>query len=146
MSQICSQLSSLGHHADPATVSSLLRDDPASPAPASPASPAGAAKETAEEKATAWSEEKCKEKVCDSEKQKEDFCAEENEKKECWKHCCEGSSCFPGEALVNVEGSKLPVPVSDIHVGDRILVERAGQLVHEPVLAFLHARREGLAP
>lgn len=51
-------------------------------------------------------------------------------------------SCFPGEAMVNSERSGA-VPVGNIRVGDRIQVERYGELIYEPVLAFLHAIRHG---
>lgn len=56
----------------------------------------------------------------------------------CYKHCCT-SACFPGEALAEVQ-SQGQVPLADIHAGDRVLVETVrGELVFEPVLAFLHA-------
>jgi len=47
-------------------------------------------------------------------------------------------SCFPGEAAVDVQGSGR-TPMGRVQVGDRVQVERDGQLAYEPVLSFLHA-------
>lgn len=47
--------------------------------------------------------------------------------------------CFPGDAAVQVS-SRGRVPLEDLREGDEVLVERrAGELVYEPVLGFLHA-------
>lgn len=57
--------------------------------------------------------------------------------------CCNGICemphyCFPGEAIVVVEGKGL-VPISTLRIGDSVLArKRSGALHYERVLGFLH--------
>lgn len=86
---------------------------------------------------------KCEKDVCSKKEKKLVLCETSIDKNDpCYIHCCDppAAACFPGEALVNKEGVGA-VPLGDIKVGDRVLVERSGELVHEPILAFLHALR-----
>jgi len=53
-----------------------------------------------------------------------------------------GGACFPGEAVVLVDG-RGEVPLARLRTGEMILVERQGQLGYEPVLTFLHAIQGG---
>lgn len=50
------------------------------------------------------------------------------------------SMCFPGEAIVSVQG-KGDVPLTNVRTGDMVLVASQGQLKYEPILSFLHARK-----
>jgi len=52
----------------------------------------------------------------------------------------EDAKCFPADASVSVEG-RGAVTMADLRSGDRVLVRRAGSLVFEPVLDFLHVSR-----
>jgi len=52
------------------------------------------------------------------------------------------SMCFPGEAVVLVDG-RGEVPLARLRTGEMVLVERQGQLGYEPVLTFLHAIQGG---
>lgn len=131
MSSVCSQLGVLGADADASTMSSLLREE----------------EEKKEEdgddaEGKTWNATSCEKEICEVKSETEKLCEVTREKKHpCYKRCC-SVSCFPGEAMVTVEGSG-SVPMSKIQVGDRIQVERAGRLMYEPVLAFLHAHRGG---
>jgi len=132
MSNICSQLGVLGADADASTMSSLLREEE---------NKTEADGDDAEGKT--WNATSCQEEICDVKSEAEKLCEVTREKKHpCYKRCCGSPQCFPGEATVSVEGSG-SVPMSKIQVGDRILVESAGRLVYEPILAFLHAHRGG---
>lgn len=46
-------------------------------------------------------------------------------------------SCFPGVATVRMQGAG-DVPLAKVKVGDEVLVHRDGQIVYEPILAFIH--------
>lgn len=52
------------------------------------------------------------------------------------------NACFPGDATVTVQGTGAK-RISDVNIGDLVLVQRPGtdELLHEPVLAFLHKLR-----
>eukprot|EP00928_Gymnodinium_smaydae_P078790 TRINITY_DN62868_c0_g1_i1.p1 TRINITY_DN62868_c0_g1~~TRINITY_DN62868_c0_g1_i1.p1 ORF type:complete len:433 (+),score=56.06 TRINITY_DN62868_c0_g1_i1:39-1337(+) len=52
----------------------------------------------------------------------------------------DNAQCFPGDAFANVEGHGA-VPLSELSVGDRVLVERSGELTFEPLLGFLHSTK-----
>lgn len=130
ISNICSRLGYLSN-ADPATVSSLLRggQDPGEDT----------------DNDSKWNKTSCKKDICckgkDCKAEKEKLCEiTKNTTHPCYSHCCDSPMCFPGEALVDVEG-RGSVSLAKIGVGDRILVESSGQLVYEPILAFLHASR-----
>eukprot|EP00927_Polykrikos_kofoidii_P019602 TRINITY_DN19189_c0_g1_i1.p1 TRINITY_DN19189_c0_g1~~TRINITY_DN19189_c0_g1_i1.p1 ORF type:complete len:420 (-),score=36.61 TRINITY_DN19189_c0_g1_i1:66-1325(-) len=50
-------------------------------------------------------------------------------------------ACFPGEAMVFVEGSGV-LPIRKLRKAERVLVQQqSGALVYEPVLGFLHSWR-----
>merc|ERR1719446_53279 len=49
-----------------------------------------------------------------------------------------GGACFPGDALVHVQGAG-QTPLAKIGPGDMVLVDNNGQMRYEPVLAFLHS-------
>jgi len=134
MSQICSKLGNMGGGAKASRISGLLHqaDDPAAVA---------RAKARDAKKASA---NDCQKDICSVKAEKEKLCEVTRDKDDkCYDTCCStGMQCFPSEAKVNMEGVGA-VPLGTVKVGDRILVERSGQLVHEPVLAFLHAVRKG---
>jgi len=53
------------------------------------------------------------------------------------------AACFPGQAEVHKQGKGI-VKINSIEAGDMVLVESSsGKLVYEPVLSFLHAKRDG---
>jgi len=139
MSNICNSLASIGgNNASPAAVSQLLGS--------------GGPSERREKR-------ECKKTYCKSAFQRDMYCDEkkENPKDERWcaqqtlksaewctkerercdEHCCKSSSCFPGEAVVQVL-RKGKVPVAELMTGDSVLVMRSDQLAYEPVLSFLH--------
>ena len=53
------------------------------------------------------------------------------------------SACFAGRSLI-VTGEGLQKPLSDIRIGERVLVDvKDNQLVFEPVYGFVHMKRDG---
>lgn len=50
--------------------------------------------------------------------------------------CVPMMTCFPGEALLRTQRGE--VPLLGVRQGDHVLVSRAGELLYEPVFAFLH--------
>jgi len=64
----------------------------------------------------------------------------------CVNGVCESSTsttCFPGQAEVQVEDRGF-LKINSLKVGDMVLVESSsGKLVYEPVLSFIHAKRDG---
>jgi len=100
--------------------------------------------------------EKCQEAHCDPEAVKEGsserdmFCqhasSEEGETEKghpCFEHCCQSSSCFPGDAIVHTR-SRGDVTLATLRRGEDVLAEAfpGGPLQFEPVLDFIHRRPE----
>jgi hypothetical protein len=135
MSGICNTLASIGgSNANPAAVSQMLSGARAVRKGRRSGNGGGT-------NAHDWSRKNCEDEgKCGTAKQKTDYCVEKNRDQRCYDPCCkkeDDNACFPGEATAHVKG-KGDVVVAALRVGDEVLVERQGQLVHEPILSFLH--------
>mmetsp|Transcript_87087 Transcript_87087/g.164175 ORF Transcript_87087/g.164175 Transcript_87087/m.164175 type:complete len:578 (+) Transcript_87087:122-1855(+) len=88
----------------------------------------------------------CEEEVCSVDYRYQEVCEKDGGMTDhvCYEWCCETSGCFPGDAKVILRPSagkpdQRHVPITSLLPGDEVLVESAGALTYQPVLAFLHA-------